>query len=127
MTLENNLLTVEISEMGAELQSIRSKVNGHQYLWQGDLAFWGRRSPVLFPIVGKAWDGVVRYGNDEVAIGQHGFARDCMFTPVENDDDNTLTFRLQSDESTLKLFPFRFTLDISYTLIGERLTVAWKV
>ncbi len=127
MTLENNLLTVEISEMGAELQSIRSKVNGHQYLWQGDPAFWGRRSPVLFPIVGKAWDGVVRYGNSEVAIGQHGFARDCMFTPVENDDDNTLTFRLQSDESTLMLFPFRFMLDISYTLIDERLTVAWKV
>ncbi len=127
MKLENNLLTVEISEMGAELQSIRSKVTGRQYLWQGDPAFWGRRSPVLFPIVGKAWEGVVRYDGKETAIGQHGFARDCRFTAVEDSDENTLTLRLESDESTMRLFPFDFTLDISYTLLEERLTVAWKV
>lgn len=51
-TLQNDLLTVVIDSKGAELQSIKSNVTGHEYLWQGDSRFWGRRSPVLFPIVG---------------------------------------------------------------------------
>ena len=53
-TLSNGILTVQVNEFGAELQSIRK--NGHEYLWQGDPAFWGRRSPVLFPIVGSVWE-----------------------------------------------------------------------
>ena len=48
-TISNSVLTVGVSEHGAELQSIQK--NGKEYLWQGDTRFWGRRSPVLFPIV----------------------------------------------------------------------------
>lgn len=48
--LKNNLLTVEIDSLGAELQSIVDNQSGYQYLYQGDSPFWGRRSPVLFPI-----------------------------------------------------------------------------
>lgn len=50
-TISNSVLTVGVSEHGAELQSIQK--NGKEYLWQGDTRFWGRRSPVLFPIVGR--------------------------------------------------------------------------
>ena len=46
-TISNSVLTVGVSEHGAELQSIQK--NGKEYLWQGDTRFWGRRSPVLFP------------------------------------------------------------------------------
>lgn len=52
-TISNSVLTVGVSEHGAELQSIQK--NGKEYLWQGDTCFWGRRSPVLFPIVGRVW------------------------------------------------------------------------
>ena len=41
-TLSNSILTVQIAEHGAELQSI--KKDGKEYLWQGDAKFWGRRS-----------------------------------------------------------------------------------
>ena len=53
-TLSNTVLTVQIAVHGAELQSI--KKDGKEYLWQGDAKFWGRRSPVLFPIVGRVWN-----------------------------------------------------------------------
>ena len=72
-TLSNGILTVQVSELGAELQSI--KKNGHEYLWQGDPAFWGRRSPVLFPIVGSVWEKKYRVNGTEYEMGQHGFAR----------------------------------------------------
>ncbi|MCR5239316.1 MAG: aldose 1-epimerase family protein, partial [Prevotella sp.] len=44
--LKNEQLSVVISEKGAELQSIKD-ANGKEYLWQGDPAFWPRRSPIL--------------------------------------------------------------------------------
>ena len=48
-TIQNELLTVEVSALGAELQSIKDS-NGREYLWQAGEK-WPRRSPILFPIV----------------------------------------------------------------------------
>ena len=76
-TISNSVLTVGISEHGAELQSIRK--NGKEYLWQGDARFWGRRSPLLFPIVGRMWEDTYRYAGNSYRMGQHGFARDTDF------------------------------------------------
>ena len=64
--ISNNILTVEIAEHGAELQSIRK--NNKEYLWQGDARFWGRRSPVLFPNVGRVWNDKYRYQDPNHAI-----------------------------------------------------------
>ena len=47
--LKNDLLTVIVSEKGAELQSIKD-AEGKEYLWQADPKYWGRRSPMR-PIV----------------------------------------------------------------------------
>lgn len=126
-TLSNNLLTVTIDTHGAELQSIVSKTTGHQYLWQGDKTFWGRRSPVLFPIVGAVWQGRYRMDGREYEMGQHGFARDCDFTIVPDTPDDEAWFALESDEATLSRYPRRFRLEIGYRLQEARLTVMWRV
>ena len=81
--LSNEYLTIEVSPHGAELQSIRNNRTGHEYLWQGNPAFWGRRSPVLFPIVGSLWNGEYHTGGNTYKMSQHGFARDMDFTIVE--------------------------------------------
>lgn len=49
---------IQVSTKGAELQSLIA--NGKEYLWQGDPAFWGRRAPILFPIVGRLADDTLR-------------------------------------------------------------------
>ena len=51
--LENKDLIVESKKAGAELVRIYSKKYNKEILWNGDEKFWVRRSPVLFPIVGK--------------------------------------------------------------------------
>ena len=84
-TLSNEILTVNVSDHGAELQNIIR--NGVEYLWQGDPAYWGRRSPVLFPIVGSVWEGRYRVDGQEYRLGQHGFARDMDFQVTYKDDD----------------------------------------
>lgn len=134
--LENDQLRVEVSTFGAELQSIRNKKSGFEYLWHGDKAYWGRRSPVLFPIVGKVWNGRMKYQGVEYALSQHGFARDCEFVKLDESRLNELLpkegvqkcgFALYSNEETKKIYPFDFALYIIYCLIENSVEVNWIV
>ncbi len=127
VTLENDILRVTVDSHGAELQNILNIRTGQEYLWQGDPRFWGRRSPVLFPIVGMVWNGQYRVGGQVYRIGQHGFARDCEFEVIESDNADEAWFRLDWSEETMKIYPFKFRLEIGYALIGERLSVMWRV
>lgn len=128
VTLKNDLLAVEIDSRGAELKSILNIRTGQQYLWQGDPAFWGRCSPVLFPIVGAVWDGKFAVDGQNYPMSQHGFARDREFELIDDpDSESEVWFRLSADDDTMKIYPFRFRLEIGYSLIGERLSVMWRV
>lgn len=123
-TLRNDILTVEVSEHGAELQSIRKGTT--EYLWQGDPAYWGRRSPVLFPIVGSVWEKRYKVGEKVYEMGQHGFARDMDFRLVSQ-TESEVRYRLESSEETLARYPYPFVLEIAYTLRGNQLDVIWEV
>lgn len=123
-TLKNDVLAVQVKEHGAELASI--KKGSTEYLWQADPAFWGRHSPVLFPIVGSVWDKRYRIGETEYEMGQHGFARDMDFTLVEG-NETEVRYRLESNEETLAKYPFPFVLEIAYKLDGNKLDVIWEV
>lgn len=127
VTLSNDVLTVVIDSHGAELQSIMNNRTRQEYLWQGDKAFWGRRSPVLFPIVGAVWNGVFRMDGREYPMGQHGFARDSEFEVMQDAAENEAWFALESSDYTLAMFPGQFRLEIGYALQGERLSVMWRV
>lgn len=124
ITLSNSTLSIGIAEHGAELQSIRK--NGREYLWQGDAKFWGRRSPVLFPFVGRVWDNVYRHEGKTYDMGQHGFARDMDFTLLEK-TDSEVTFVLESTPETLAKYPFAFKLMIGYELKENAVIVKWHV
>lgn len=122
--LTNGILTVNVKEHGAELSSIIK--NGTEYLWQADPAFWGRHSPVLFPIVGSVWEAKYRVDGKEYALGQHGFARDMDFELVSRTDAEA-RFRLVSNQDTLKKYPWPFVLEIAYRLHGDSIDVIWEV
>ena len=123
-TLKNEILTVQVKEHGAELASIRK--GSVEYLWQADPMFWGRHSPVLFPIVGSVWEKRYRVDGREFELGQHGFARDMDFTMVEGGEDE-VRYRLESTEDTLKKYPWPFVLEIAYRLRGNMIDVIWEV
>ena len=123
-TLTNGILTIKVKEHGAELASIVK--NGVEYLWQADPAFWGRHSPVLFPIVGSVWEAKYRVDGKEYALGQHGFARDMDFTLVEK-SETEIRYRLESTEETLKKYPWPFCLEIAYKLHHDSIDVIWEV
>ncbi len=122
--LKNETLTVQVKEHGAELASI--KKGSTEYLWQADPSFWGRHSPVLFPIVGSVWEKKYRVEGKEFELGQHGFARDMDFEFVEG-NESEVRYLLVSNEDTLKKYPWPFVLEISYRLHDNKLDVIWEV
>ena len=109
-TISNDHLSAMVSEMGAELQSLRDEQTGHEYLWQGDARWWGGRSPILFPIVGGLWNGCYRLDGRETKLQKHGFVRRQPWHCTLHEADRV---RLEYDgsEADYALFPFRFNLN----------------
>jgi len=122
--LSNDILTISVKERGAELAGITK--GDKQYLWQADPVFWGRHSPVLFPIVGSVWNSRYRADGREYQMGQHGFARDMDFVLVSSSADE-VRYRLESSEETMVNYPWPFILEIGYRLRGNMIDVIWEV
>lgn len=126
MMMQNEYLLIEATADGAELMRIYDKKRNRELLWNGDPTYWKRRSPVLFPNVGKNWNNTMWINGSAYKTSQHGFARDRMFECTYESDDR-LTFVLRSDEETMKRYPFAFELQIDYILSGKELEVLWTV
>ena len=123
ITIKNNELKVEITEDGAELRSIVFK--GKEYLYQGDCT-WKRRAPILFPWAGRLRDLEYTYDGEKYHMGQHGFARDMRFNVIEKEEDR-VNMMIQSDASTLVIYPRPFKLYMEYKVEGNSLRVKMSV
>jgi galactose mutarotase-like enzyme len=124
--LENEHITIKVEHKGAQLRSLFSKTDHTEYLWQADPIFWGKSSPVLFPIVGSLVNGTYQYQGKNYQLGRHGFARDLAFE-ISTETAHSVTFCLKSTPETLLNYPFAFELYISYTLKGNKLVVGYMV
>lgn len=124
--LENMNLKVTINQKGAEVSRVLSKEKGTEYMWNADGTYWNRTAPVLFPIVGSLKDKKFTAEGKDYSMSQHGFARDMDFKFVKQ-NNKSITFRLDSNKFTKELYPYDFTLEVSYKLDGYRLTTSWKV
>ena len=124
ITISNQKLTVIISPLGAELQSITK--DGAEYLWNGDPEIWQDRAPILFPVVGGLKNGEYNYKGKTYSLPQHGFARTCLFEVSKAEADKAV-FTLFSNEETRQNYPFDFELIISYHLKESTIEVTYTV
>ena len=74
---------MKLSDNGAEVRKVMHKKNGLDYMWTGDKAYWGRVSPVLFPIVGRLKEDRYQLDGQTYEMSQHGFLRDVVFDVEE--------------------------------------------
>jgi galactose mutarotase-like enzyme len=125
-SIENEIIKITVADHGAELKSLIRKSDGKELMWQADSAFWGRTSPVLFPLVGNYYQKKSVYNGQTYEMGQHGFARDMDFTLTSQTEDE-LQFTLKDNEETKAKYPFSFILVLSYKLVGSTVKVGWKV
>jgi len=125
-TIRNNILEIQVNDKGAELSSIKKVGDNCEYLWQGDPAFWARKAPVLFPIVGKLMNNKYAVGKKEYIMTQHGFARDMDFALVDQTADS-LSYKLENSLELLKKYPFSFNLIITYRIKANELAMSYEV
>ncbi len=125
-TIENEFLRVGVVSAGAELTSLLNKQTGIEHMWEADPAFWSKRSPVLFPIIGSLKKDTYYFNEKSYSLGRHGFAREKAFQLTEQTPDS-LTFLLTDDADTRQHYPFSFRLEIIYQLSTEKLSVTYRV
>ncbi|MGG5318027.1 aldose 1-epimerase family protein [Enterococcus sp. AZ072] len=126
LMIENDKLQVQILTKGAELSSIQSKTDSTEFLWQANPEYWSRHAPILFPIVGKLKNDQYQYQGKTYAMSQHGFARDMEFSVVTQETDK-IRLALQDTKETLEKYPFRFLLEVEYSLQADSLITRYFV
>jgi len=125
VTIQSDVLTVDIDSLGAQLASIRTR-DGEEYLWQGNADIWARRAPILFPFIGRLKDSTYQLQGTPYTISTHGFARDMEFAVTEQAADR-VSFQLTDTPQTQLVYPFAFTLTVTYALKGNVLTKTHRV
>ncbi|MFL6604878.1 MAG: aldose 1-epimerase family protein [Steroidobacteraceae bacterium] len=125
IALKSAELSAEVDPLGAQLSVLRD-ADGHELLWNGDPAIWAGRAPLLFPIVGTLAGGRYRLGSRTYSLSRHGFARGKQFDVLAA-TSSSASFRLNADETTAQVYPFRFQLDVDFALNGATLSVTSSV
>ncbi len=125
-TIENEYLTAQIDDMGAQLHSLVTKDDGFEYLWQGNPDVWYGQAPVLFPVIGQLYEDKFRYNGAEYPLAKHGFARKMMFEAADVEGARAV-FILRSNEETLAMFPFAFEFAVCFELVGRAIKVTHTV
>ncbi len=115
-TIKNDLITLEISDNGAEIKRIL--FNNQDYLHDSNPKYWGRSAPLLWPNIGTIKNGTASINGCNYPMKKHGFLRDTLFT-VKNIQQTKITFTTSSNSETLKLYPFNFEIDVTYELVND--------
>ncbi|UUW07848.1 aldose 1-epimerase family protein [Flavobacterium plurextorum] len=124
-TISNSTLKASINHAGAELFSLKNNQE-KEYIWEGNPNFWGKHSPILFPIVGTLKNNTYTIDQKEYQLSRHGFARDMEFQLIEK-TENSAVFSLESNHETLKKYPFEFELQLIYSLEKTSLNIEYIV
>jgi galactose mutarotase-like enzyme len=125
-SLENSSIKMTASAHGAELHSITGKKEGTEYLWNGDPKYWKYHSPILFPIVGNLVNSKYMVDEKLYQLPSHGLGRISDFKFISQTKDS-ITFELKYSEDTMKRYPYKFSLLISYTIEENTIIVTYNV
>lgn len=124
MELKNQYCEVKFSLKGAEVLSFYDLETKEEYCFDANPKYWTYRNPILFPQIGTykplIIDGVFYQMNN------HGFVRQSLFK-LKNQTTDTISFILEENEETLKQYPFKFQLIVTYTLVAKKLNISYEI
>lgn len=121
-TINSESLSAVINSLGAELTSLTDLSTGIKYICPEANENWENIAPILFPNTGLIKNGKTNIAGQEYSYIKHGFARQSDFE-LNSQSSDSVTFSLESNEDTKRIYPFEFSLSVTYTLIGRQLTV----
>ncbi len=124
--IESEILKVEITLDGGTFSSIIDKRNGEELQFQGDERSWKDKDMVIFPFIGGMPDGKYMANGAEYQMSRHGFCRHKPFTFVTK-TDNEATIKFTSNEETKEIYPYDFTLYLTYKVSGKDISLSYKI
>ena len=124
--LESEFIRVSVSSLGAGLRSIFDLESHVEYLWQGHPTVNPWKPQIQFPIVGKLKDDQYWLGRKYYRMQKNGYLKDLDFE-VKNQRKDRITFVHTNTHDTELIFPFRYSLEITYMVYGPKLTVSFTV
>ena len=123
-TLQNDILTVQVSDLGAEIHSVKREEC--EYIWVGDPAYWSSHAPLLFPVCGRFFEGKYTCSGKTYEMPCHGFIRKAPLS-LECVNDTSICFRVEATDETKAMYPFDFVLKIWHILDGESVTTRFEI
>lgn len=124
--IENETLKVQIDDVGAQLMSIKTKKDDHEYLWQGNPVYWTGRAYNLFPVIGRMNGGKYDYRGKTYDMPLHGLVRKERLEGKKISETKA-EFSYTDNEKTFPLYPFRFLYKVTFSLSGDKLFVSTSV
>jgi galactose mutarotase-like enzyme len=122
--LENENFLAVIDPHGAEINHIYNKQKHFDYIWNSDI--WPKHAPVLFPAIGRSNNDAYLYQGKSYSMPQHGFVSQYDFT-VAHKTATELVLKLADNAETYALYPFHFTLTITFNLLATGLKLSFGV
>ena len=122
--IKSGNISAKFDSVGAQMKSLQK--DGKEYIWQGSPEFWDDSAPLLFPVVGRLKDGVLTIDGKDYAMPMHGFARSTDM-PVLEQTESSITFLLESDEETKKVYPWEFRFTVTFAIEGETLATRFTI
>ncbi len=127
ISIENEHLKIAIKTTGAELNSLFNKKTNTELLWKGDTTFWSGQAPILFPIVGGLKDNTHIFNGVAYQLNRHGFARRSNDWKIIQLDQNNIQCTLHANKATLDVYPFDFSLVVTYTISENTLNIKHSI
>ncbi|MFC6323223.1 aldose 1-epimerase family protein [Companilactobacillus baiquanensis] len=125
--LKNKKFSIEISEKGAEIQSIYNIDEEFNYIWNDkDKKYWKRHAPILFPFIGRSNEDSYLFKGKKYNMSQHGFGRDQLFELISK-TDTQVVLSINDTEETRKIYPFKFKFTVTYTLEEDGLKTTYSI
>ncbi len=124
--IENEFLRVCVDESGGALNRVFDKRRNKELLWQGSENSWKGRDVVIFPFVARLKDRTYTVDGKEYSMDNHGLVRYSVLN-VSKRCETSVELELESDENTLKRYPFPFRFSVAYMLEKNALRIKYRV
>lgn len=124
MNLNNGILNLDLELKGGEMSRLTYK--GYDVLYRGDGKYWSGKNPTLFPFISSPNEKKYEYKGKTYPCKNHGLIRYATLSLKEESKDRVVMV-LNSNEETLKEYPFDFEYEITYSLDNNKVLINYKI